>query len=75
MAVTTGCQGRGLGRHLLCAAADRFFDLGGQRLYLESHSSLSRALGLYESAGFRHDRPPSASEYDRVDVYMVYRGK
>ena len=73
MAVTSDYQGRGLGRQLLCAAVRRFADLGGKTLYLESHSSLTPAINLYESAGFRHEAPPRPSEYERADVYMVYR--
>ncbi len=73
MAVTEAAQGRGLGRRLLCAALARFEELGGNRLFLESHSSLVPALALYESAGFRHEPRPRPSEYERSDVYMVYR--
>ena len=72
MAVTADYQGKGLGRQLLCAAIDRFADLAGKLLYLESHSSLTQALALYESAGFHHQSPPSPSEYERADIYMVY---
>ncbi len=74
MAVTSGYQGKGLGRLLLCAALGRFGVLAGKSLYLESHSSLVAALTLYESAGFRHSKPPAPSDYERADVYMVYQG-
>lgn len=73
MAVTSGHQGLGLGRKLLRAAIARFAKLDGNFLYLESHSSLTVALALYESAGFRHQPPPSTSDYERADTYMVYR--
>ena len=73
MAVTEGCQGQGLGRQLLGAAIERFLEIGGCRLYLESNSGLGPAIALYESAGFVHESPPEASEYARADVYMVYR--
>lgn len=73
MAVTDGYRGMGLGRQLMRAAVDRFRLLDGKRLYLESHSSLVVALTLYESAGFQHEVRPSPSEYERADVYMVYR--
>lgn len=73
MAVTARAQGRGIGRALLCAAIDRYAALGGTRLYLESHSSLATAIRLYENAGFVHEEPPAPSEYQRADVYMVYR--
>lgn len=73
MAVTSSHQGRGIGRLLLCAAIDRFHQMGGQKLYLESNSALAPALALYESAGFRHESPPDRSDYARADVFMVYR--
>ncbi len=74
MAVTEGCQGRGIGRQLLRAAIERFREMGGNRLYLESNSALAPALALYESAGFRHETPPQDSDYARADIYMVYHG-
>jgi len=73
MAVTSAYQGKGLGRQLLSATVRRFADLDGKTLYLESHSSLLPAIRLYESAGFRHEAPPRSSDYERADVYMVYR--
>lgn len=73
MAVSERHQGKGLGRQLLSAALERFEELRGKRLYLESHSSLAPALALYESAGFHHEARPRPSEYERSDVYMVYR--
>lgn len=74
MAVTESLQGCGIGRKLLNAALARFHELRGNRLYLESNSALAKALALYESAGFRHETPPSPSEYARADIFMVYRG-
>jgi len=71
----SSCYGCAFERRLLCAAVDRFFDLEGKMLYLESHSSLKPALALYESAGFHLELPPSPSEYGRADVYTVYRHK
>ena len=75
MAVTERRQGLGIGRKLLQAAIRRFHELGGNTLYLESHSSLGPAIALYESAGFRHETPPAPSEYARANVFMVYRGE
>lgn len=73
MAVTEDHQGEGIGRLLMCAALARFEALGGKSLFLESHSSLLPALALYESAGFHHEPRRSPSDYERADVYMVYR--
>ncbi|MEM1174094.1 MAG: GNAT family N-acetyltransferase [Pseudomonadota bacterium] len=72
MAVTPGSQGKGIGRQLLDAAIQRFRRIDADCLYLESHSSLDAAIGLYERAGFRHQAPPAPSDYARADVYMVY---
>jgi len=73
MAVTPRAQRRGTGRALLCAAIERYRALRGACLYLESHSSLTAAIRLYEDAGFLHEDPPAPSEYARANVYMVYR--
>ena len=61
MAVTRSAQGRGVGRLLARAAIERYREIGGRELYLESHSSLAPALRLYESIGFRHAAPPAPS--------------
>jgi ribosomal protein S18 acetylase RimI-like enzyme len=74
MAVTARAQGLGIGRRLLEACVDRYRQLEGRRLYLESQSRLKPALRLYESAGFEHASRPRPSAYERADVYMVYRG-
>ena len=72
MAVTERCQGAGVGRRLMQACLDRYAELGGRRLFLESHSSLKPALHLYESAGFQHAARAVPSDYARADVYMVF---
>lgn len=73
MAVTAGRQGAGIGRALMLAAIDRFEAVDGEMLFLESHSSLTTAINLYESAGFVHTPHPRASDYARSDTYMIYR--
>jgi ribosomal protein S18 acetylase RimI-like enzyme len=72
MAVTATQQGAGVGRALMIASIEQFESVGGKKLYLETNSSLSTAIGLYESAGFIHSVAPAASEYDRADTYMIY---
>lgn len=73
MAVTSGHQGAGVGRKLALACIEEFRAKKGRKLYLESHSSLGPALALYESLGFEHAQPPQPSDYERADVYMIYR--
>ncbi len=72
MAVTPRRRGAGIGRDLLAACLERYRRMGGNRLYLESHSSLLPALALYASAGFVRMDPPAPSVYGRADVYMRY---
>lgn len=73
MAVTAAAQGHGIGRKLMTAALARYRELAGTRLYLESNDSLTAAITLYESVGFRHEPPPGGpSIYERANVYMVY---
>ena len=73
MAVTKPNRGAGAGRLLLRAAIDRYSELGGRHLYLESNSSLKVALALYEAFGFVQAARPSPSDYVRSDLYMVYQ--
>ena len=73
MAVTEAHQGAGLGRALAENAIRKFQELHGQRLFLESHSSLVPAIRLYESLGFEHTLPAQTSDYQRSDTYMEFR--
>ncbi|HET8554923.1 MAG TPA: GNAT family N-acetyltransferase [Rhodanobacteraceae bacterium] len=74
MAVDEAHHGLGAGKLLLAAAIEAFHALGGGTLFLESSSKLTRALGMYERAGFVHQPAPRpGSHYARADVYMIYR--
>ncbi|NII40574.1 GNAT superfamily N-acetyltransferase [Curtobacterium flaccumfaciens] len=73
MAVDPDHQGHGTGRQLIRAAIDRARDLGARRVLLETNSTLTSAIHLYETTGFRHlgadEHPPSP--YVRADVAMA----
>jgi GNAT superfamily N-acetyltransferase len=72
MAVTPAHQGKGIARRLLSAVIEEARRTGTKRLYLETNHSLTPAIRLYESLGFKH-LPPSRitpSPYARADVYM-----
>jgi len=72
MAVTLRQQGRGFGRAVLAATIEEARKLGAKRLYLETNSSLTPAITLYRSLGFRDipaERMPK-SPYVRADVFM-----
>jgi DNA-binding MarR family transcriptional regulator/predicted GNAT family N-acyltransferase len=76
MCVATGWRGIGAGRLLLDAMIAEFHKRRGKTLFLESNSSLTPALTMYESAGFvlqPGGRP--GSHYQRSDVYMIYDGR
>jgi len=72
MAVTEASQGLGLGRLLGVATIERYRQLNGSKLYLETHDSLTPAITLYESLGFTHAESPFNSPYARSNVYMEF---
>ncbi len=72
MAVTPAFQGAGIGRKLLQVVIVAARAMGAQRLYLETNHTLTPAIRLYESVGFKHIPPKRIvpSVYVRADVYM-----
>jgi ribosomal protein S18 acetylase RimI-like enzyme len=72
MAVAPGHQGYGIGRLLLLATIEEAKRMLARRLYLETNHSLTPAIRLYESLGFRRLDPSklTPSPYARADVYM-----
>ena len=72
MAVTSSCQGMGIGRKLLYAAIEAARAAGVRRLYLETNHILTPAIRMYESVGFTPVPPDRIvpSKYVRADVYM-----
>ncbi len=74
MAVTGKHQGLGTGRRLGEAVVRRFCERGGAKLFLETHDSLTAALGLYASLGFEPADTGRVSPYARSNVFMVWKG-
>jgi GNAT superfamily N-acetyltransferase len=72
MTVTDKYRGRGFGRAVLAGTIAEARRMGAARLYLETNSSLTPAITLYESLGFCHLPPERIvpSPYARADVYM-----
>jgi putative acetyltransferase len=72
MAVTSSCQGSGIGRKLLQAATEAARSAGARRLYLETNHILTPAIRLYQSIGFNPVPPERTvpSPYLRSDVSM-----
>lgn len=74
MAVTDQYQGLGIGRKLLHAIIERFHQLKGKQLTLETNRKLETAVGLYRAAGFVPVPPPEGEKvYQRADLHMVYQ--
>lgn len=69
--VASDRRGLGLGRRLL----ERALEFAGEhyrRCYLETHSSLEAACGLYRSAGFEFlDAPLPGGEHSAMDMWAV----
>jgi putative acetyltransferase len=72
MAIAEPYRGQGMGKQLLRGTIAAARNLGARRLYLVTHHSLKKAIGLYESEGFVHLRPEDAppSPYARATVFM-----
>lgn len=72
MAVAPDRRGSGIGRRLITAAIDLARERGVRRLVLESNRSLTPAVRMYESVGFRHVSPEThaPTPYARADVFM-----
>ncbi|HSZ17530.1 MAG TPA: GNAT family N-acetyltransferase [Terracidiphilus sp.] len=72
MAVDEHFRGEGIGRALLEYTIVEARKLGAHRLYLETNNTLSNAVHLYESLGFRHLDPQrvTPSPYARANVFM-----
>ncbi|OXY82425.1 GNAT family N-acetyltransferase [Oceanimonas doudoroffii] len=65
-------RGHGIGRRLAEACLDFARERGFSSCYLDTLSSMTDAIGLYERLGFRHlDQPLLASEHGGCDVWML----
>ena len=74
MGVDETFRGQGTGRLLLDAAIAEFRRREGRQLFLESSSTLTTALRMYEKAGFvMQPTIREGSHYQRADVYMIYQ--
>lgn len=70
MAVDEKAQGRKIGQKLLEAAIEYARARGKKAVELESHSSLTAAIKLYEKLGFVKTPIPQDTKFQRVDIAM-----
>ena len=71
LAVSPGCQGRGIGRQLVDASVNFARTRGAERITLLSSSRLGPALRLYERAGFTYAPLPPTDPFATADVHMI----
>jgi len=65
-------RGKGLGRELMERSIDSAKLLGYRQVYLESFPELTRAVTLYEKAGFRVlDNPLGNSGHPACNLWMI----
>lgn len=69
MATDEKYQRRGIARSVVQAAIKWARQQKAKRLYLETNSSLTPAITLYKSVGFKQ-MPPQPTPYKRADVFM-----
>ena len=74
LAVDPRVQQGGMGRRLCEKVIERFVARGGKTLFLETNTTLTPAISLYEKLGFVHKPFPSESPYERADYYMEWQG-
>lgn len=68
----SSARGIGLGRILLDTCAEEALELGYNKLYLESMPELSKAVGLYERAGYKKIAAPMGnSGHFACDLWML----
>ncbi len=69
MSVAQTHQGFGIGKQLGMATLELAKQVGAKRIYIETNSSLKKALNLYEQLGFQY-LPLQESPYERADTQL-----
>ena len=64
-------KGKGCGKALMKIAEDWAREAGYKRLYLETHSNLTAAMGLYEKLGFQPIERPAAVLHGTMDHFYL----
>ena len=64
-------KGKGYGRELMGIAENWAREAGYKKLYLETHSNLKAAMGLYEKLGFRQIERPASVLHGTMDHFYL----
>ena len=70
MAVTEDYKGMRIGQKLMYACIDYAGQHNVKRLFLDSNTSLTPAIRLYQKVGFKEIPVPEDSPYDRCNIRM-----
>ena len=66
-------KGRGCGKKLMRIAEDQARAAGYENLYLETHTSLTAALRLYDSMGYQRIEKPCSTPHGTMDRFYLKR--
>lgn len=69
--LTDAAKGNGLGKKLMQTAETHARSLGYRFLYLETHSNLEAAIGLYEKLGFHQIEKPAAVLHSTMNRFYL----
>ena len=69
--LSDAAKGKGLGKKLMQTAEEFALTAGYSRLYLETHSNLEAALGLYEKLGFHQINKPEAVLHSAMNRFYL----
>ena len=64
-------KGKGFGKELMRIAEDWARSAGYRNLYLETHTNLSAALGLYKKMGFCQIEKPCSTPHSAMDCFFL----
>ena len=67
--LSEAAKGKGLGKRLMWTAEEFARNAGYERLYLETHSNLEAAVGLYEKLGFSKISQPPAVLHSTMNLF------
>ncbi|MGJ8697574.1 MAG: GNAT family N-acetyltransferase [Verrucomicrobiaceae bacterium] len=74
MAVSPGCQGRGIGDQLMTVCLAKAREVGAKKVYLVSNTKLEAAIQLYLKYGFVATHTGPHPLYSRANIVMELKG-
>lgn len=69
--LSDSAKGKGYGKQLMRIAEDQARAAGYKYLYLETHTNLSAAIGLYEKLGFHRIDKPCSTQHSTMNRFYL----